>query len=50
MQTPLHNLEPKPIWKNFEAINAVPRASKKEEQIIQFMLDFGKKLNLETFT
>ncbi|NNC69584.1 MAG: aminoacyl-histidine dipeptidase, partial [Flavobacteriaceae bacterium] len=26
----------------------VPRASKKEEQVIQFMVDFGEKLGLET--
>lgn len=42
------NLEPKGIWKNFSDLNAVPRPSKKEEKVIQFMLDFGKKLNLET--
>ncbi len=36
------------VWYNFEAINAIPRASKKEEQIIAFMMDFGQKLGLET--
>lgn len=41
-------IEPKPVWQYFEALNAVPRASKKEEQVIQFMLDFGARLKLET--
>jgi len=42
------NLEPKSIWKNFSALNEVPRPSKKEERVIQFMMDFGKNLGLET--
>lgn len=46
--TAIRDLEPKSIWRNFESINAIPRASKKEERIIGFMADFGKKLNLET--
>ncbi|PRD56295.1 aminoacyl-histidine dipeptidase [Sphingobacterium gobiense] len=44
----LEQLEPKSVWEYFEALNAVPRASKKEEQVIQFMLDFGARLGLET--
>ncbi len=43
-----NSLEPKAIWKNFVALNAVPRASKKEERVIAFMVDFGKSLGLET--
>lgn len=43
-----NSLEPKAIWKNFSALNAVPRASKKEERVIAFMVDFGKSLGLET--
>lgn len=42
------NLEPQNIWKNFYDLNQVPRPSKKEEKVIQFMMDFGRKLNLET--
>lgn len=42
------DLEPKSIWKNFSNLNEIPRPSKKEEKVIQFMMDFGKKLNLET--
>ncbi|WP_037501471.1 aminoacyl-histidine dipeptidase [Sphingobacterium deserti] len=44
----LEQLEPKAVWHHFEALNAVPRASKKEEQVIQFMLNFGANLGLET--
>ncbi|NVK09231.1 MAG: aminoacyl-histidine dipeptidase [Tenacibaculum sp.] len=48
MNSEIRNLEPKAVWKNFADLNAVPRPSKKEERVIQFMVDFGKKLNLET--
>jgi len=48
MNTEIRNLEPKAVWKNFADLNAVPRPSKKEEKVIAFMVDFGKKLNLET--
>jgi dipeptidase D len=36
------------LWQHFAALNAVPRASKKEEGVIQFIMDFGNKLNLPT--
>ena len=45
----IRNLEPKALWNNFADLNAVPRPSKKEEKVIEFMLNFGKSLNLETF-
>lgn len=41
-------LEPKALWKNFNALNAVPRPSKEEERVIEFMKDFGESLALET--
>ncbi len=44
----IKNLEPKALWNHFADLNAVPRPSKKEERVIQFMLDFGKSLGLET--
>jgi len=49
MSQDIRNIEPKVVWNHFADLNAVPRPSKKEERIIQFMVDFGKKLNLETF-
>lgn len=42
------HLEPKIIWKNFAALNAVPRPSKKEEKVIAFIKKFGENLNLPT--
>lgn len=48
MNSDIKNLEPKAVWKNFADLNAVPRPSKKEERVIQFMVDFGKNLNLQT--
>lgn len=48
MMNDILKLEPKSIWKNFSALNEIPRPSKKEEKVIQFMMDFGKNLNLET--
>ncbi|MCV6630089.1 MAG: aminoacyl-histidine dipeptidase [Flavobacteriaceae bacterium] len=48
MKKEISQLKPKRIWRNFEALNAVPRASKKEEQVIQFMMDFGQQLGLPT--
>jgi len=44
----VRNLEPKALWNKFADLNAVPRPSKKEERVIQFMKDFGANLNLET--
>ena len=44
----IRDLEPKEVWTQFVDLNAVPRASKKEEQVRQFMVDFGKSLGLET--
>lgn len=48
MNEAIRNLEPREVWNHFADLNAVPRASKKEERVIQFMKDFGVKLNLET--
>ena len=48
MSEAIRQLEPKALWNFFSDLNAVPRASKKEEQVIQFMLDFGSSLGLET--
>lgn len=48
MNKEIRLLEPKALWNHFSDLNAVPRPSKKEERVIQFMVDFGQKLNLET--
>ncbi len=41
-------LEPKELWRNFERLNAVPRPSKKEEKVIEFIQNFGNTVSLET--
>lgn len=48
MESPIRKLQPVSIWNHFSDLNAVPRPSKKEERIIEFMVNFGKKLMLET--
>ncbi len=48
MNKEIRVLEPKQLWNKFADLNAVPRASKKEERVIAFMKDFGTKLGLET--
>jgi dipeptidase D len=49
MNKEIVQLEPKRIWNNFSKLNAVPRPSKKEGRVIEFMLNFGRSLQLETF-
>ena len=46
----IRSLSPQSLWNHFADLNAVPRPSKKEERVIQFMLAFGKNLGLETKT
>ena len=48
MNSEVRSLKPTTLWTNFADLNAVPRASKKEERVIAFMVDFGKNLGLET--
>jgi dipeptidase D len=48
MNSDIRSLEPKALWNHFSDLNAVPRPSKKEEKVIQFMVDFGNSLQLET--
>lgn len=49
MSSPISQLAPIGLWANFSNLNSVPRGSKKEDRIIQFMKDFGNGLGLETF-
>jgi dipeptidase D len=49
MSQEIRNLEPKALWNKFADLNAVPRPSKKEDLVIEFMKNFGKSLGLETF-
>ena len=38
----VRDLSPKEVWNYFEDLNAVPRPSKKEEKVIEFMRNFGE--------
>lgn len=48
MNEAVTQLEPQSVWTFFEKLNAVPRPSKKEERVIEFMREFGERLGLET--
>ncbi|MCL4134540.1 UNVERIFIED_CONTAM: hypothetical protein GTU68_021187 [Idotea baltica] len=48
MSSPVRVLEPQAVWNYFADLNAVPRASKKEEEVIAFARNFGESLGLET--
>ncbi len=49
MSNELRIIEPICLWNKFADLNAVPRPSKKEERIIEFIKAFGDSLGLETF-
>ena len=48
MNEEIRSLEPKNLWNKFADLNEVPRPSKKEERVIEFMKNFGNNLKLET--
>jgi len=48
MNTDLKSLNPKSLWKNFESLTKIPRPSRKEAEVIEFMKKFGNDLGLET--
>lgn len=44
----ISDLEPKQLWNYFHEITQIPRPSKSEQGMIEYMKKFGKKNNLET--
>ena len=46
----LKDLKPTRVFEIFDAITKVPRPSKKEGKIREFLLDFAKKNNLDSKT
>lgn len=44
----IRSLTPNALWNHFADLNAIPRASKKEEKAAAFVRAFGEKLGLET--
>ena len=45
--TQIKDLQPHLVWEQFDAITRVPRPSKHEERIIEFLIDFAKAHSLE---
>jgi dipeptidase D len=48
MNTKLEVLTPSGIWRNFKNLTQIPRPSKKEARIIEYVKKFGENLGLET--
>jgi dipeptidase D len=47
METAVSNLEPKALWKHFEALSAIPRASRQEAAARNYVLGLAARLGLE---
>ena len=47
MSSPLDKLEPRLIWKHFDAIRQIPRPSKHEERIAEHVVNWAKSHGLE---
>ena len=43
----IRDLHPKAVWEQFDAITRIPRPSKKEERIIDFLINFAQINSLE---
>lgn len=41
------DLEPRTVWEQFDAVTRVPRPSKKEGRIIEFLIDFARRHGIE---
>ena len=46
----IENLEPELVWKHFDEIRKIPRCSKHEEKMREYILDFAKQHGLKTKT
>ena len=46
----IKDLKPHAVWKYFEEISQIPRCSKHEDKIRQYLLDFAKQHNLTSIT
>ena len=47
MASIVEGFEPRNVWKYFEEITKIPRPSKHEEKILQYLKDFASERNLE---
>jgi dipeptidase D len=48
MNTKIEALAPNVVWKNFKSLTQIPRPSKHEAKVIEFVKKFGESLGLET--
>ena len=48
MNTVMENLQPESLWRHFEALSAIPRASEKEEAARAYVLAQAARLGLES--
>lgn len=48
MSQQVRDLMPHALWNHFADINAIPRASKKEQAVVDFIANFGRLMNLDT--
>ncbi len=48
MNKEIFKLEPQRVWKHFHSLTQIPRPSKSERAVIDFVVKFGKDLGLET--
>jgi dipeptidase D len=48
MDKNIASLAPESIWKNFYQVTQIPRPSKKEARMVEFVKHFGEQLGLET--
>lgn len=47
MANQINELVPNAVWKNFQSLCNIPRPSKKEEKVVEFVVDFAKKQGLQ---
>ena len=48
MSEEIKQLEPQCIWRNFYSLTQIPRPSKHEAAVIDFVRQFGANLGLDT--
>lgn len=49
MNNEIRIIDPNSLWNNFTNLNFVPRPSKREEKVIDFLIQFAEKLNLKYY-
>ena len=50
MKNEISKLYPNDLWSNFYQLTQIPRPSKHEAKVVEYLINFGKSLGLETLT